>query len=52
VRFQIKANSSGATESAILVVEADLDVVEVVPAGGEDPFDSGEGSDRLAVSVC
>jgi hypothetical protein len=31
----ITVNSSGATESVILVVEADLDVVEVVPVGGE-----------------
>jgi hypothetical protein len=31
----ITVNSSGATESAILVVEADLDVVEAVPVGGE-----------------
>src|SRR5262249_49496510 len=52
VRFQIKANSSGATESAILVVEADLDVVEVVPVGGEYSLDRRKGSNRLAVSVC
>ena len=52
VPFPIKANSSGATEYAILIVEADLDVVEVVPTGGEDLFDIGEGSDRLGVNVC
>jgi len=33
----ITVNSSGATESVILVVEADLDVVEVVLVGGEGP---------------
>src|SRR5262249_33082794 len=52
VRFQIKGNSGGAPEPAILVVEADLDVVEVVPVGGENSLDRSNGSDRLAVSVC
>jgi hypothetical protein len=52
VRFQIEANSSSATESAILVVKADLDVFEVVPVIGEFSLDRSKGIDRLAVSVC
>jgi hypothetical protein len=44
----ITVNSSGATGSVILVVEVDLDVVEVVPAGGEVPLHGGECVERLA----